>query len=92
MGVLLLLNPPWFTVSGIALEGTENTVPYVTGQGTLWATGSYVWNPPGDDFPVTLYSSDVSGICSSGASPEPQVLNGPSEPRDDQSGSSVPTR
>ena len=58
-------TPPWFTVSGITLEGTENTAPSVTGQGTLWATGSYVWNPPGDDFPVTLYSSDVSGICSS---------------------------
>ena len=40
--------------------------PSVTGQGALWASGSYVWNPPGDDFPVALYSSDVSGICSSG--------------------------
>ena len=48
-------TPPWFTVSGITLEGTENSPPYVTGQGALWATGSYVWNPPGDDFPVALY-------------------------------------
>jgi hypothetical protein len=76
-------NPPWFTVSGIELEGTENSAPYVTGQGALWATGSYVWNPPGDDFPVTLYSSDVSGICSSWMTAGTAVVNGPSEPRDD---------
>jgi hypothetical protein len=42
-----------------------------------------VWNPPGDDFPVTLYSSDVSGICSSDATVANGVVNGPSEPRDD---------
>jgi len=76
--------PPWFTVSGIELAGTEDTAPYVAGQGALWGTGSYVWNPPGDDFPVTLYSSDVSGICSSGADVGSNgELNGPSEPRDD---------
>ena len=56
---------PSFTISGIELQGTENSAPYVTGQGALWASGSYVWNPPGDPFPVSLYSSDVSGICSS---------------------------
>ena len=33
-------TPPWFTVSGIELAGTENTAPYVTGQGSLWETGS----------------------------------------------------
>ena len=77
------LNPPWFTISGIELAGTENTAPYVAGQGALWGTGSYVWNPPGDDFPVTLSSSDVSGICSSWAALPSGALNGPSEPRDD---------
>jgi hypothetical protein len=77
------VNAPWFTVSGIELEGTENTAPSVTGQGALWASGSYVWNPPGDDFAVGVLSSDVSGVCSSGASAGTQVLNGPSEPRDD---------
>ena len=54
----------------------------MTGQGALWASGSYVWNPPGDDLPVALYASDVSGICSSNAIAGPEVLNGPSEPRD----------
>ena len=82
-GYCFYSTPPWFTVSGITLEGTENTLPSVTGQGTLWTTGSYVWNPPGDDFPVTLSSSDVSGICSSGVSLPSGTLNGPSEPRDD---------
>ena len=75
-------NLPWFTISGITLEGTETSAPSVTGQGALWASGSYVWNPPGDDFPVALYASDVSGICSSNAIAGPEVLNGPSEPRD----------
>ena len=35
-------NPPWVTVSGIELEGTENTAPFVTGEGALWTSGSYV--------------------------------------------------
>ena len=79
--------PPWptlttLTVSGIELAGTENSAPYVTGEGSLWGNGSYVWNPPGDSWPVTLYASDVSGICSSGASLTSGETNGPSEPRD----------
>jgi hypothetical protein len=77
-------SPPWFTVSGIELQGTENAAPYVSGQGALWSTGSYVWNPPADPFPVTVYASDVSGICSSGAEVGSNgELNGPAEPRDD---------
>ena len=76
------LGPPEFSVSGIELEGTENSAPYVTGQGSLWGTGSYVWNPPGDPWPVTLYASDVSGICSSSAIAGSIQLNGPAEPRD----------
>ena len=36
--------PPWptlttLTVSGIELEGTENSAPYVTGEGSLWGNG-----------------------------------------------------
>jgi hypothetical protein len=76
------VTQPWFTVSGITLEGTENSAPYVAGQGPLWGTGSYVWNPPGDDFLVTLYSSDVSGVCSTWVALPSGALNGPSEPRD----------
>ena len=50
--------PPWPTlpvlsVSGIELEGTENSAPYVTGQGRCGTAGSYVWNPPGDSWPVS---------------------------------------
>ena len=74
-------SPPWFSVSGIELAGTEDSPPYVTGQGALWSTGSAVWNPPGDPWPVTLYASDVSGICSSDATVANGVVNGPSEPR-----------
>jgi hypothetical protein len=73
---------PQFAVSGIELAGTENTAPYVTGQGSLWGNRSWVWNPPGDAWPVALYSSDVSGVCSSGATAGPELLNGPPELRD----------
>ena len=67
--------PPWpslpqISVSGVELAGTENSAPYVSGQGPLWTTGSWVWNPPDDPWPVTLYASDVSGICSSEATVE----------------------
>jgi hypothetical protein len=75
-------TPPWFTVSGIELAGTESSAPYVTGQGSLWGAGSPVWNPPNDPWTVTLYASDVSGICSSEATVANSVRNGPSEPRD----------
>ena len=75
--------PPWFTVAGIELQGTENSAPSVSGQGALWSTGSYVWNPPGDDWPVALFAGDVSGICSSEATVADSGLNGPAEPRDD---------
>jgi hypothetical protein len=75
-------TPPWFSVSGIEVEGTESTPPYVVGEGALWSTGSTVWNPPGDSWPVTLYASDVSGICGSSANAGSVVWNGPSEPRD----------
>ena len=71
-----------FTVGGVELKGTENSAPYVTGQGALWGSGSYVWNPPGDLWPVALYASDVSGVCSSGAIAGSQSVNGPPEPRD----------
>ena len=73
---------PVLDVSGIELEGTETSAPSVTGQGSLWGSSSYVWNPPGDSWPVTLYASDVSGICSSFANSGSQQLNGPAEPRD----------
>jgi hypothetical protein len=72
-----------FAISGIELAGTETSAPFITGQGALWGSGSYVWNPPGDAWPVTLYASDLSGICSSQAVANTGVqLNGPSEPRD----------
>src|SRR3984885_5985035 len=70
------------SISGIELAGTENSAPYVAGGGSLWSTGSYVWNPPGDSWPVTFYASDVSGICDSSAIAGNVGFNGPPEPRD----------
>jgi hypothetical protein len=55
----------------------------VTGQGSLWGSGSWVWNPPGDLWPLSLYASDVSGICSSQGTVGNTGLDGPPEPRDD---------
>ena len=79
------------SISGIELEGTENSAPYVTGEGSLWSTGSYVWNPPGDSWPVTLYANDVSGICSSSANAGSVQSNGPPEPRDNTVWQQCPT-
>jgi len=75
-------GPASVTVSGIELAGTESSGPYVAGEGPLWSSGSYVWNPPGDSWPVAFYGSDVSGICSSYATVNGVLVNGPSEPRD----------
>jgi hypothetical protein len=75
-------GPAAVTISGIELAGTENSAPYVAGQGSLWGSGSWVWNPPGDSWPVTLYASDVSGICSVLALAGEHELDGPAEPRD----------
>ena len=60
-------SPPWFTVSGIELAGHRELRALRDREGSPVGTGSYVWNPPGDPWPVALYASDVSGICSSGA-------------------------
>ncbi len=74
---------PSFTVSGINLQGTETTAPSISGQGSLWTTGSYVWNPPVDPWSVGLLAADVSGVCASSASIGPRdQVNGPPEPRD----------
>jgi hypothetical protein len=75
------VTQPWFSVSGIELAGTEASAPYVAGEGALWSTGSSVWNPPGDPWPVTLYASDISGICNSSANAGSDQSNGPPEPR-----------
>jgi len=80
--ICLGFGPPQFSVSGIELEGIENSAPSVMGQGSLWGSGSWVWNPPGDAWPVTLYASDVSGICDTWAQAGNVQLNGPAEPRD----------
>ena len=47
---------PYLSISGVELEGTENTGPSVTGVGSLWPqpAGSWVWNPPGDDWVVKI--------------------------------------
>ena len=56
---------PYVTIGGVELEGTENTGPSVTGVGSLWSapSGTWVWNPPADDWAVTMEASDVSGAC-----------------------------
>jgi hypothetical protein len=71
-----------FAVSGIELAGTETSPPNVAGQGSLWSSSSYVWNPRGDPWPVGLSASDVSGICSSYATVKGDLVSGPPEPRD----------
>ena len=76
---------PYVTIGGVELEGTENTGPSVTGVGSLWSapSGTWVWNPPADDWAVTMEASDVSGACSLAASVGNLQMQGPTEPRDD---------
>ena len=76
---------PYLTVGGVELAGTENTGPTVTGLGSLWnePSSTWVWNPPGDSWAVTLQASDVSGICQMLANVSGINLQGPAEPRDD---------
>ena len=57
------------TLTSITLSATESQGPTMTpiGSGNLWnqdRSGEWVWNSPGDPWPLTLSASDPSGVCS----------------------------
>ena len=56
-------------LSSVALSATESQGPSVTplGPGNLWGQnrpGEWIWNSPGDPWPIALAASDPSGVCS----------------------------
>ncbi|MBV8401836.1 MAG: hypothetical protein JOZ17_24410, partial [Acetobacteraceae bacterium] len=48
-----------------ASEAQGPTITPVGGAGSLWGqAGNWVWNPPGDAWPVPVSVADSSGVCS----------------------------
>ena len=57
------------TLRSITLSATESQGPSLSAQGSgnLWyqtRQGEWIWNAPGDPWPLTLAASDPSGVCS----------------------------
>ena len=71
------------TLRSITLSATESQGPSLSAQGTgnLWnqtRQGEWIWNAPGDPWPITLAASDPSGVCTMSAAVAQHVLPGPS--------------
>ena len=67
-------------VSDVQLVAVENQGPTLTAVGpdNLWyQTGRYVWNAPGDPWPITLQAADPSGVCSMSAQVVGHTVLGP---------------
>ena len=59
-------NLGYLDVSQVDLTATETRGPSLLalGSNNLWyQAGRYVWNAPGDAWPITLAASDPSGVC-----------------------------
>ena len=70
-------------LTSVKLTASESQAPILTeqGSGNLWFQthpGEWVWNPPGDPWPLQVAASDPSGVCSMSASIGPHQLPGPS--------------
>ncbi len=74
-------NRGYLGVSEVDLTASENRGPSLIaiGSNNLWyQAGHYVWNAPGDTWPITLAASDPSGICNMWAYVNNHYLQGPS--------------
>jgi hypothetical protein len=57
-------DPAEVTVNTIAFTASESQSPTLTPDpNTLFDQTGYVWNPPGDPWPITLSGTDPSGVC-----------------------------
>ena len=61
-------NPANIYAGGIQLTAVENQGPSIvaTGNNNLWyqtRPNEYVWNPPGDVWPISFDATDSSGVC-----------------------------
>ena len=68
------------TLSSIQLIASEGTGPSLAalGSNNLWYQGgNWVWNSPGNSWPITLFASDASGVCSMSAWVNGVQMSGP---------------
>ena len=70
-------------LTSVRLTGSEAQTPSLVAEGSdnLWfqtGHGEWVWNPPGDPWPLQLAASDPSGVCSMYVSIGLHELPGPS--------------
>jgi hypothetical protein len=70
-------------LTSVKLTASEGQGPILNqeGSGNLWfqtRPGEWVWNPPGDPWPLQVAASDPSGVCSMSASIGLHQLPGPS--------------
>lgn len=59
-------NPAQVSLNNIRLTASEAEGPTIVplGGGNLWNQGSgWIWNAPGNDWPLELSAQDVTGIC-----------------------------
>ena len=85
------------TLRSITLSATESQGPSLSAQGSgnLWyqtRQGEWIWNAPGDPWPLTLAASDPSGVCSMSAAVASTCCQVRRRSRTRRSGSSAPTR
>ncbi len=71
------------TLNSISLSASESQGPSLSavGSGNLWSQtrpGEWIWNAPGDPWPLTLAAADPSGVCTMLAAVGPSELRGPS--------------
>jgi hypothetical protein len=74
-------SPGQINLNAVTLTATENQGPNLTalGSNNLWyQTGRWIWNAPGDAWPLTVVASDISGVCSVAAYVKGNTLPGPS--------------
>ena len=65
-------------VASVTLTASEDSGPTVSAdQDSLASQSGYVWNPPGDPWPIGFSSSDPSGVCSLSATVNGATVNGP---------------
>ena len=70
-------NPAQMSLNSVILTATENQAPSLSASG-IWNQTGYIWNPPGDPWPLTASASDISGVCSMEATINDVSVPGPS--------------
>jgi hypothetical protein len=78
-------SPGQINLNAVTLTATENQGPNLTalGSNNLWyQTGRWIWNAPGNAWPLTVAASDISGACSVWATVSDHYVPGPSATAD----------